>query len=96
MKLEERYNLESIKNKTTELIFEKIQELTEERDDFCKCQECISDLAAFILNHVTPMYYTSLLGSLHSDTVQEKKIQVEIDLAINAGLKRIKQHPHHD
>jgi len=25
----------------------------------------------------------------------ERKVRVEIDLAISAGLKRLKQHPHH-
>ena len=95
MKLEEQYDLERIRNRTMELVINKVEKLIEERDDFCKCQNCVLDLIAYTLNHVKPFYMTSLLGPIDGGE-KEKRIELEIELAIKAGLKRIKEHPHHE
>lgn len=95
MKIEDRYELKNIRNESRELVYERIGKLLEERDDFCRCETCVLDLTAFLLNRVTPRYTTSMLGDLHPDRVLKKKVQVEIDLALMAGLKRIQKHPHH-
>ncbi len=95
MKIEDRYELKNIRNESRELVYERIGKLLEERDDFCRCETCVLDLIAFLLNRVTPRYTTSMLGDLHPDRVLTKKVQVEIDLALMAGLKRIQKHPHH-
>ena len=96
MALEERYNLETIRNKAAEAVYERVEQLLEAREDVCKCETCVLDLLAFTLNHVSPRYQTSLLGNLHPDKVQEKKLEVEIDLALQAGLQRLRKHAHHD
>jgi competence protein ComFB len=96
MKISERYSLENLINRSADIVFERIEELLDKRDDFCHCQECVLDLIAYTLNRVTPLYGTSLLGPLHPNREKEKKIQIEIDLAINAGIKRITKHPHHE
>jgi len=96
MKLTEHYDLEKIRNRSSEIVFERVEKLLEERDDFCHCEECVLDLIAFTLNHVTPLYSTSLLDPLHPNKEKLRKVQIEIDLAIQAGLKRIIRHPHHD
>jgi len=95
MALEESYSLETIRNKAAEAVYERVERLLEARQDLCKCQTCVLDLVAFTLNHVSPRYQTSLLGNLHPDKLQEKKLQVEIDLALRAGLKRLREHAHH-
>jgi len=95
MGLEDKYDIEKLRNRTMELVLKKIEKLMEERDDFCKCENCILDLIAYTLNHVKPFYMTSLLGPLDGGE-KEKRIELEIDLAINGGLKRIKEHPHHE
>ncbi len=96
MRLQNRYSLENLKNRTEEMVFERIKKLKEEGTIFCTCQECVLDLAAFALNHVTPRYYTSLPGSLYPNRIQEKKLQIEIDLALETCLKRTRSHPHHE
>lgn len=96
MKLQELYNTDLLRNRAAELVFEWVGQLIEQRDDFCKCQDCVLDLTAYVLNHITPLYCTSLLGSLYPDEVQGKKLRVQIELAINAGLKKIRNHPHHE
>jgi competence protein ComFB len=94
MRLQERYHLDSLGNRSQELVYEAVERLVNDKA-MCTCEECVMDLVAWTLNHVTPRYYTSLLSPLIPDTVLEHKVRVEIDLAIASGLKRLKEHPHH-
>jgi len=95
MRLNERYNMETLGNRSQELVVEAIEKLVDGGDALCPCEECVMDLVAWTLNHVTPRYYTSLLSPLQPDAVLERKVRVEIDLALAAGLKRLREHPHH-
>ena len=95
MKLNERYNIESIGNRSQEIVYEAIEGLVTEGTAMCTCEECVMDLAAWTLNHVTPRYYTSLLSPLRPDMALEHRVRVQVDLAIASGLKRLKAHPHH-
>jgi len=94
MSLRERYNLDSLGNRSQELVDEAIERLVDERA-ICTCEECVMDLVAWTLNHVTPRYYASLLSPLIPDMTLEQKVRVEIDLAISSGRKRLREHPHH-
>ena len=95
MALQDNYNVQSIRNETAELVYDRVEKLLQETESFCSCETCVLDLVAFALNRVTPRYSTSFLGDLHPDRVKEKKLQVEIDLALHAGLKQLREHPHH-
>ena len=95
MALQDRYNMELIRNASAELVYERVEELLKKRKDLCPCETCVLDLVAFALNRVTPRYFTSLVGDLHPDRIQQKKLKVEIDLALRAGLDRLHEHPHH-
>jgi len=96
MKLNERYNLESIGNRSEQIVWEAVGRLVEEGTALCTCEECVLDLVAWTLNHVTPQYYTSLLTPLNPDPARERKTRVEVELAIASGLKKLKAHPHHE
>ena len=96
MKISERYNIENLKNRSAEIVLNKLETVLEKTDDFCHCEECVLDLIAYTLNHVTPLYGTSLLGPLHPNKEKEKKVEIEIDLAMKAGIKKITEHPHHE
>ncbi len=96
MKLNERYNLDSIGNRSEQMVWQAIGRLVEEGTAMCTCEECVLDLVAWTLNHVTPQYYTSLLTPLNPDPARERKMRVEVDLAIASGLKKLKAHPHHE
>lgn len=93
--LDKRYDMGNIRNESQERVYKRIDKLLDGQDDICKCETCVMDLVAFILNRITPRYTTSMLGNLHPDVVLEKKIEVEIDLALRAGLKQLQEHPHH-
>jgi len=87
--------MDGIGNRSEELVYDAVEALAEEGTAMCGCEECVMDLVAWTLNHVTPRYYTSLLSPLTPDPALERKVRVEIDLAISAGLKRLREHPHH-
>jgi competence protein ComFB len=95
MKLQERYSLATLGNRSQEIVFDAIGRLIDDGADMCTCEECVTDLAAWTLNHVTPRYYTSLLTPLSPDPGRERQTRVQVELALAAGLKRLKQHPHH-
>jgi len=94
MKLSESYDLESIGNRSEQIVYEAVERLVQDKA-MCTCEECVLDLVAWTLNHVTPQYYTSLLTPLNPDPAREQKVRVEVDLAIASGLKKLKVHPHH-
>ncbi len=96
MKLTERYNLDDIGNRSQEIVYRAIERLVEEGTAMCTCQECVLDLAAWTLNHVTPRYYTSLLSPLNPDPSRQRAMRIEVELALASGLKRLKAHPHHE
>ena len=95
MTLKDRYNLENLGNRTQELVYQAIEKLIDQGTSMCTCEECVTDLAAWTLNHAAPRYYTSLLAPLTPDPVRERQYQVEIELALAAGVKKLKEHPHH-
>ena len=96
MNLSEQYNLANLINKSADLVFKQVERFLEENEDFCQCEECVLDLIAFILNRITPVYETSLLATLKPNRAKIKKVQVEIDLALQAGVKRVTENPHHE
>ncbi len=93
--------MELLINHTEETVFRRIDELLKERggrpdgEGICTCQDCILDLVAYTLNRVKPRYRVSLLGALRENEHEKRKLEVEIDLALQSGLERIRRHPHH-
>jgi competence protein ComFB len=96
MKLNERYDMENMKNRAEEMVFQAIEKEIEKGGEACTCEECVLDLAAYALNHVRPRYYTSLLAPLTPRREADRKMQVELELAIASGLKKLKSHRHHE
>jgi competence protein ComFB len=96
MSLAEYYDLGHLRNRSAEMVFARIETFLAEREDFCHCEQCVLDLLAYVLNHVTPMYGTSLLDPFVPNPAREKKVTIEIDLALKAGAKRVAEHPNHD
>jgi hypothetical protein len=92
----DRYHLDRIRNRSAEMVHDAVEQLLDTRPDLCHCEECALDLVDYALNRVTPRYSTSLLEPLAPDPALERRIRVEIDLALAAGVKRLKEHPHHD
>jgi competence protein ComFB len=96
MSLSDFYNLDNLRNRSAEIVSARVEEFLGEHCDFCHCEQCVLDLLAYVLNHVTPMYGTSLLDPFSPNPDQIKKLDIEIELAIRAGAKRVSEHPNHE
>jgi competence protein ComFB len=96
MSLSDRYDLDKLINHSAEVVYDRIESVLDERDDICHCEECVLDLVAYTLNHVKPLYGTSLLGQLHPSAEKQRKMDEKISRSIIEGLKRIARHPHHE
>jgi competence protein ComFB len=90
-----KYDLENLENRGLKIVVARLGTFLEERPEFCRCEQCVFDLLAFTLNHVTPLYGTSLLGPLSGNTRLLDKIAIEIEMALEDGARRVARNPGH-
>lgn len=68
------------------------------RNDFCNCQQCLSDVICFVLNRIKPVYIFSARGVAHFKMNYLENLQRDADLAaqIYRGIEQIAQarRPH--
>ena len=94
--LTERYDVSTVHNQSEERVYIRVEKALEEHPEVCRCSTCVLDLVAFMLNRVTPRYSTGLLGELHPRKLLERKMGLEIELSLKAGMERLRRHPHHE
>ncbi|MCK8823889.1 late competence development ComFB family protein [Fuchsiella alkaliacetigena] len=77
---------------------DKLDELLEERDDFCECEQCRKDMIAYALSNLKPRYAGSKEGKVLLDSVDISSKQTEMDIlrVLLEGAKKVKETPHHD
>jgi competence protein ComFB len=90
-----RYNLDNLENLGMRLVLARVGEYLEEHPRFCRCEQCVLDLLAYTLNHVSPVYRTSLLGPLTGSDPMRKKLELEIGIALDEGALRVERNPNH-
>ena len=96
MKITDYYDLDLLKSDSQEIVLERVGAVLDERTDICKCEQCVLDLIAYVLNNVSPMYRASLVGSLDPHQTKRKQLEAETELAIKSGIIKIMLHPNHD
>jgi competence protein ComFB len=96
MSLADSYRLDLLRNRTAEIVHRRVEQFLEEHPEFCHCEQCVLDLLAYVLNHVDPMYGTSLLDPFQPDPSREKKVRIQIDLSLQAGSRKVSAAPNHD
>ena len=95
MKIGDYYDLDHLKRGSESLVLERVGKLLDERPDFCRCEQCVLDLVAYVLSHVSPLYGTSLIGSFDPNQSKIKRIKGEMEVAIRDGIKKITRNPNH-
>jgi hypothetical protein len=73
------YNVDNLENWGLKHVLERVGEYLEARPGFCRCEQCVLDLVAYTLNHVSPVYRSSLLGPLRGKDRMLTKLDIEID-----------------
>jgi competence protein ComFB len=92
------YNFDLLKNEAEVLVIREVEnQLANEAEDMCRCNECVVDVAAMALNHVKPLYRFSLLGTLYASQAMTEQLYADsIKEAVANAIKKVKKNPGHD
>jgi len=98
MAFKDEYDFELLKNEAEVLVIREVeQQLKNEPESMCRCNECIVDIAAMALNAVKPLYRFSLLGALYaSQAMTEQSYADSVKQAVKQAVSKVKKNPAHD
>jgi len=98
MALKDSYNFELLRNEAEELVLSEMEkQLADQGDEFCRCNECIVDMAAMALNSVKPLYRFSLLGTLYAaQAMNEQSYAESVKQAVTQAIAKVHANPAHD
>ncbi|RKX94185.1 MAG: competence protein ComFB [Spirochaetes bacterium] len=98
MSIKDSYDFQNLVNETERLVLEHLEkELQKDyAKDFCKCQECVLDMAAYALNSLKPVYRVSLLGKLYAHNLDDTEYGEEVSSAVRKAVLKIAENPSHD
>jgi competence protein ComFB len=85
-----------IKNYMEDVVIHLLYNIVKDREDICKCEKCLSDIAAIALNKLAPHYVVSEKGEVYSK-VLSMSIQFEADVtrAIIEAIDVVLRNPRH-
>jgi len=96
----DKYDFSMLKNEAEQLVLQELgRQLEEEHEDeeFCRCSDCILDMAAMAFNSVKPIYRFSLLGTLYaSQAMSDQEYAETVKQAVAQSIARVKGNPSHD
>jgi len=98
MALADTYNFELLKNEAEELVLVELEkQLAGQGDEFCRCNECVVDMAAIALNAIKPLYRFSLLGTLYAaQAMSEQSYAESVHQAVAQAVDKVHKNPAHD
>jgi len=70
----------ALHNIMEDIVRQYVKEILSEKQDLCKCDQCIEDMTCYALNKVKPMYVVSSRGIIHSQNKKRLNYQDEIDV----------------
>lgn len=87
--------MEGLTNLMEETVMKKINQIWSQTN-FCKCEKCRLDVAAFALNRLPAKYVRSLEGALiHRFETETTQTDAEITSVVYNAIRRIGEDPHH-
>ena len=83
-------------NVNKEYVHQRLQELCNELD-VCKCEQCVHDIEAIVLNNLPPHYANSEKGNnyIKTELMQENNLKI-LDEQIHKAAKIVKASPRHN
>jgi len=98
MALKDKYSFDNLKNEAENLILDELERQLEAYSlPVCKCNDCVTDMAALALNSVKPLYRVSLLGSLYTASAMDKKAYAtSVRDAVFKAVEKIRKNPSHE
>ncbi|MGM0509338.1 MAG: late competence development ComFB family protein [Fusobacteriota bacterium] len=99
MKYKEHFYTADLENIVEEMVFEELYKIIEEgKLDFCKCNICIQDIAAIVLNEVPGKYKSNFADKSFPselDKQEEFFLKRKIKHNIIWAIEKVNQNPHH-
>lgn len=81
-------------NLMEETVLNKIDQLWA-GTDYCKCDSCRMDVAAYALNRLPPQYVQSLKGKvLYQFASSQTQRDIEVTVAVSNGIEIVGKAPH--
>jgi len=98
MAFADEYDFSELKNEAEQLVLQELGRQLGERDgDFCRCGDCVLDMAAMAFNSVKPIYRFSLLGSLYAAQAMGDAAYAEtVKQAVAQAIAKVTANPSHD
>ena len=91
----EQYEGIGVRNIMEEIVYEKMDNIIDSLG-CCTCEKCRADIAAYVLNHVTPRYVASEKGELFSKLQElNQNNNTDIVMKIVSAAEIIKESPRH-
>jgi len=88
MALADRYNFEDLVNEAERHVLDELERQMDERGVPDLDEELVQDMAAYALNHVTPLYRVNLLGRLYTQNLSEE-YRAQVTGAVHAAMQRV-------
>jgi len=79
-------------NDAEKFAFDEINRQLVNREDICKCDDCVLDYAAVALNDIKPRYHVSMVSSVYPD----EQYLNEIKAAVLKAIAAVAANPHHE
>jgi len=98
MALTDTYNFELLKNEAEKLVLDELEiQLEHLKEEICRCNDCIVDMAAMALNNVKPLYRFSILGSLYAASARNEPVFADtVQQAVAQAIQKVSSNPSHD
>lgn len=88
--------MEGLSNMMEETVMHKIDQIWPQTD-YCKCDKCRMDIAAYALNRLPPRYVQTKAGAmLHKFDASTTQTDVEITAVVYKGIEIVGEDPHKD
>lgn len=77
-------------------VFSLTDRLAEGDEDFCGCEKCRADVAAYALSHLKPVYASSTSGrAIARAALIDSEHHAEITAKVAQALSAVKTRPRH-
>ncbi len=78
-----------------DIVIDRIDSIME-KAGCCRCDQCQSDVAAYVLSKLKPKYVSTVSGELYSKSVQlDTNVKNEMVLLIAEAVQTVMQKPRH-
>jgi competence protein ComFB len=83
-------------NRTSHGVWQTLDEVLEQREDICKCEQCRYDMACMALNNLRPNYFVSKHGSVYAKLVElSQQSRTDVLIEVTRAVDRVSNNPHH-